>query len=539
MELLYYLGVFAKADWVQLRNGLRKQPLAGCGLLALVVLLPIGGIAVVRLAEGLTAAALRSPFAGLLPQVPGGVVLLILLTALLNGTTAALQSIFLASDLEPLLATPAPMRAVVLARLLQSLALQLGLTVALGMALLVGYGLALGYGVAYFLALPLLLGLIACLPTGLGAILALLLIRIAPAGFTRDFVNVVNILLGLSGFALTQLLPRVRGEAMPLLSALNSPALPSTWAGQALVAVGEGRWGDGLPPGLAVAALSLAVFGGGLLLTEQQAANGIAEMAATRGGRRRLAVRATAVGAANGREGRPRSVALAIFRKELRTYPRDTANLQPLLFSLLMGGSWLWGALQGGPGMFGGIGGNVLGALSVATLVAHHPGLSAISREGPGLWQLQSAPVSGADVALGKLALAYLPYLVVGVPFLLVAGVLTRVDLAGLGVGALTVALLGWGCAALLTNLAFRFPRLEWKTTSQQVSTTAWFLSFPCLGLYVLIGVPLLLAHRGVPAGPGQVATLLASLGLAAGATWLLYRETLNTASRALATIEP
>jgi ABC-2 type transport system permease protein len=539
MEIIYYLGVFAKAEWVQLRNDFRKHPAMGWGLVAAAVFLPIGAVAGVRLAQGLTAAAMRSSFAELLPEVPGGLVLVILLTALLNGTASALQSIFLASDLEPLLATPAPMRAIFLVRLLRSLAVQLSLTVAVGTALLAGYGLALGYGLAYFVALPLLLALIAFLPTGLGAILALLLIRVAPAGFTRDFVNVVNILLGLSGFAIVQLLPRVSGEAMSLLSALNSPWLPSTWAGQALIAIGEGRWADALPPSLAVAGLSLAMFGGSLLLTEQQAANGIAEMATTRGGRRRPAGRVTVAGATSPRGERPRSVALVVFRKELRTYLRDTTNLQPLLYSLLVGGSWVWGSLQVGQGMFAGIGTSVLAALAIATMVAQHPGLSAISREGPGLWQLQSAPVSGADVALGKLALAYLPYLVLGVPFVLVVGVVTRLDPAGLGVSALIVGVLGWGCAALLTNLAFRFPRLDWQTPNQQVRTAAWFVSIPCLGLYVLIGVPLLLVHRGVPPGPGQLVTLLVTTGVVGLATWLIYRETLHTASRRLATIEP
>jgi ABC-2 type transport system permease protein len=507
-------------------------------VLALVVFLPLGAAFVVRVAYGLTSAALRlPPLAALLPAVPGGLVGLLLLTTLLNGTTGALQSVFLATDLEPLLATPAPLRAIFLARLLEGLFVQVALEAAFGTALLSGYGLALGYGAAYFVAVPLLLALIAGLPTGLGAIIALLLIRVAPARLTRDFVNVTNILLGVAAVALMQLLPRAGGQTVPLLSALNNPLLPSTWTGQALVAIGEGRWADALPASLAVVALSLAVFACSVLLVEQQAAGGIAELAATRSGRRRPAARAaTAAPAAHGLK--PRPVALVILRKELRTYPRDTANLQPLFSSLLLGGSWLWGTFHAGAGIFSDVGGNVLIALSVASLVAYHPGLGAISREGPGLWQLQSAPVSGADVALGKLAFAYLPYLAVGVPFLLVAGTLARLDPASLGVGALTVALLGWGCAALLVNLAFRLPRLEWKTTSQQVSTVAWFLALPCLGLYVLIGVPLLLIYRGVSPGPGQPLTFLICTAVASLATWLLHHEALHTAARRLSTIE-
>jgi hypothetical protein len=538
MELFYYLRVFAKADWVQFRNGFRTNRRLGCGLVALLLGLPFGVLALVGMARTMTEVAARAPIGALLPQVPGGLVSLILLGALVNGTTGALQSIFLASDLEPLLATPAPVRAIFLARLLHGLAIQIGLTALVGMTLLTGYGLALSYPPAYFVALPLLLGVTVCLPTGLGAILALLFIRLAPVGFTRDFVNVANILLGLATLALTQLLPRVRGEAVPLLSALNSPLLPSTWAGQALVAIGERRWADALPASLALVSLSLAVFGGSLLLTEQQAANGIAEMAVTRGARRRRTARAAAAGTRS-TPSQPRPIALVILRKELRTYLRDTANLQPVLFSVVLGASWLWGTFHGSAGVFSDVWGNVLAALAIATLVARHPGLSALSREGPNLWQLQSAPVAGADVALGKLAFTYLPYLAVGVPFLLIAGVLTRLDLPSLGAGAFAVALLGWGCAAVLINLAFRFPRLEWKTTSQQENLAAWLLAFPCLGLYALPGMFLILAYRLVPPGPIQFVTLLATVGLASGITWLLHRATLQAATPRLAALEP
>ncbi|HLH26345.1 MAG TPA: hypothetical protein VK066_27815 [Chloroflexota bacterium] len=536
MELLYYLGVFAKADWVQLRNGLRKNQALGCALVALLLGLPIGAIFLVWLAHGMTEFAIHSPVAELVPRVPGGLISLLLFTTLLSGTTAALQSIFLASDLEPVLVTPAPLRAVFLARLLHSLAAQLILTAILA-ALLTGYGLALGYSLAYFVALPLLLGLITCLPTGLGAILALLLVRLAPAGFARDFVNLTNILLGVAAVALTQVLPRLSGETLSLVGVINSPVLPSTWAGQALVAVGEGQWVNALPASLAVAVLSLVVFAGGVLLAEQQVASGIAEMAALHGGHRRPAARPIGVHTASGREARPRPVALVILRKELRAYLRDTANLQPLVTSLLFGGSWLWAALRGG-GAFEGLGSNAVAALSIATLVALHPGLSAISREGSGLWQLQSAPVSGADVALGKIAFAYLPYLVVGEPFVLFAGFVTRLDATALAVAVLAVALLGWGCAALLVNLAFRFPRLEWKTASQQVSLAAWLLAFPCLGLYGVFGVVLITLYPIAPPGPARLITLLAGIGLAGLLTWFLHRETLATAARRLAAVE-
>jgi hypothetical protein len=105
-------------------------------------------------------------------------------------------------------------------------------------------------------------------------------------------------------------------------------------------------------------------------------------------------------------------------------------------------------------------------------------------------------------------------------------------------VGAVTVALLGWGCAALLVNLACRFPRLDWKTTSQQVSTAAWLLAFPCLGLYAAFCVVLIALYPAAPAGLGQLAALLGALALASLATWFLHREALQTASSHLTTLE-
>jgi ABC-2 type transport system permease protein len=408
----------------------------------------------------------------------------------------------------------------------------------LGMFPLVGYGLGMNFGAAYFLALPIIVLLTALLPTGLGAMLALVLMRLLPSRYARDVLNVFSLIF--TGFWLfANQAFRVRSDqAVSALSSLNSPLSPAAWAGGALVAIGQGNVLAALPGLLLFTSVSGLVFIGSLLMAERFFYRGWANLAAAHGGRARRSrsdpgsLTRTILGA---RVRFATSAGVAVFTKDRRIYLRDTQYLQPLLYSVLLGISWLF-SLRGisSADTQGGVGSAVsdllraftpLIAVILCNITAQAIGLGATSREGEGLWHLQIAPLTGKQVAQGKVWLTYLPYLIIGVPYAVIIGVLGHVVWSDVLLSVMALLIIGRGCAAILTWLDIAFPRREWSTPAQQISRTAFWLTWLLLAVYEVPVLVLIYAHRlfeANRAAPMRLTVLLAGLGLAISITWVM-----------------
>src|SRR5262249_1312988 len=118
---------------------------------------------------------------GLEGLFPGVVLSLITVVLLLSSFGVALGSLFLASDLDLLMAAPVDRRAVFVSKILDGIGWYYALVAALALPALFAYGAALRFGPAYY-GFTLVTVLVApLLPAALGAVLVLLVARFAPA----------------------------------------------------------------------------------------------------------------------------------------------------------------------------------------------------------------------------------------------------------------------------------------------------------------------------------------------------------------------
>ncbi len=425
----------------------------------------------------------------MLAALPGLVLLAALSLLVFSSFSSLLVSLYLSGDLEMLLVTPAPMRAVFVVKFFGGLLPQYLLLFALLGPVLLGYGQGMGYGPVYHLCAVLVLGLLPLLPAGLGALLVMAVVRVLPAHRAREIVSVLGGLIAVAFYVLSQLgdtwFPRVATpDTLAALLRAELPALPSTWAGRALVAVGEGRPVPAIFYGSLFVVVSLAVFTACLVLAERLYYTGWSNLV-VQGGRPRRAQRGSReaqrrVSAAWLRVVAPLPPeARAILVKDVRLFFHDLSNLQALIFPIAFALIWFYQLLVGRsrpeaapeapvwlpePGGFGATAVAFFICLSLSSALAG----TGISREVRTFWILKIAPISPLSILLGKLTLAYLPFPTAGTFFLVVFAVVQGLDLLSLAQQWAFLVLAGLGCAAFGIGLGAAFPRLIWETPRQQ-----------------------------------------------------------------------
>ncbi len=486
----------------------------------------------------------------LLAVVPSIVLLAALSLLVFSSFSSLLSALYLAGDLEMLLVAPVPMRAVFVVKFFGGLLPQYLLLFALLGPVLAGYGQGMGYGPLYHLCAGLALLLLPLLPAGIGALLVMAVVRVLPARRVREIVSVLGGLLGVSFYVLSQLggnlVPRVATpDTLGALLAADLPVLPSTWAGRALVAAGEGRPVALLFYGGLFLVVSLAVFSGCLVLAERLYYAGWSNLA-TQSGRVRRRTSRHGQADAPPRAARPLPSMLlppasrAILTKDLRLFFRDLSNLQALIFPLAFAGIWIYQLLSGesapagptgGPALLGELRtfGSVAIAFFICLSLSSALAGSGVSREGRSFWILKIAPISPGELLLGKLTLAYLPFPTVGSLFLVVLAALQRLSLGALLQQWLLLLLCGLGCAAFGMGLGAAFPRLDWENPQQQQTWQSGCISAVFYPFYLLL-ITALVFGAGALAGVlgGGMAGLGVSLAgwgaavlLTAGVVWL------------------
>lgn len=578
--MLNAILVLARARLQIVRNTFWRGKLGGkIGLVAFGVLLALGafglysftrfvveGLRSPELAELLREVAARSPGlpsdpAPLLAAVPSAILLAALLLLVFSSFGSLLSSLFLSGDMDMLLVAPVPMRAVFVVKFFGGLVTQYIILLALLGPVLVGYGQGMGYGALYQLCATLALLLVPLLPAGLGALLVMAVVRVLPARRARELVSVIGGLFGISFYLLSQLspqiAPRVAGpESLQALLLTDFPLLPSAWAGRALVAAGEG---DGLTlavfGGLFLLS-SLGVFGGCLVLAERLYYAGWSNLAAEGGKLRPKRERPDTGGETRSRLA-PLSRLLpapsrAILLKDLRLFRRDLRNLQSLIFPFVFAGIWTYQILSGGrrgpvaddlPAWaaqlqdLAAVGIAFFVCLSLSSALAG----TGISREGKGFWLLKLAPVAPWRILLGKFALAFLPFPVVGTLFLVVLALARGIGPVALLEQWLLLLLGGIGCAAFGMGLGAAFPRLDWEKPTDQTTWQTGCLGglfyplFLALLLALVVGGALLGGWLGGAAGAG---VRLLGWALAVAATGATVWAALLIGTRGLERIE-
>lgn len=266
---------------------------------------------------------------------------------ILSGITAGIQTFYLNPEIGLLQAAPIRAGVLVTAKLMEATVANAALFLSTAAPILAAYGLALHrFTAEYAAALALVLLAFSVLPTGIGLLAAMTLMRVLPAGRTRDVLAAGGVaFFALLYFALSTSVTRIqhanpaalRGAADRLLQAASSPLLrhgPWAWAGEALGGPsGRGMWLRiallaGLA-GLAVLACSAAArplfFAG---WTAAQEADSGPAGAVSRPRLRRLALPLRLLAAALSPPSR------AVFVKDMISLGRDMRQLSMLFIPL-------------------------------------------------------------------------------------------------------------------------------------------------------------------------------------------------------------
>lgn len=462
------------------------------------------------------------------------------LTMLLTNFGVLLQALYLSGDMDFLLTTPVPIRAVFVSKFLQAVLPNLALIALFGLPLLFGLGVSAAYRAAYYPFVVLLMAALALAAAAISSLLVMLVVRVLPP---RRAAEILGFLGALIGFSCSQIGNLVNvfgkdihisnGRLNMLLWLSRVQWLPLNWAGRGLSDLGSGRWLSGLS--LTGASLVFAgfVFWFALVTAERWYYTGWAGMQVVARGRKARTVRpARARASGPDLTGWLPAPVLALVRKDFRTLTRDLRGLSQLISPIVIGLVYSVMLLRGGneglpsgsaPALvtesvrlllaFGSVGLSLFVGWMFLTRLA---GMS-FSHEGRSYWILKTAPLGPSQLLTAKFLVAYLPTLGLALVLLIVISVLRTFAWTEFLYSLVAIAF----CLAGMTGiqLSFGVAGANFKWEDPRRMNAGWM---GCLGqivtiVYLPVSFGLFILPLGVVSLFGQPAALGYGAGLVAG----------------------
>ncbi len=503
---------------------------------------------------------LRSPQLGqylnidprlLLQAVPALILTAMFFAVMFTSFGVLLQGLYLAGDMDFLVAAPIPMRAVFITKLLQAVLPNFGLFVLFALPILFGLGISGAYNIAYYPLVVLVMAALTLAAAGLSSLLVMAVVRILPPRRAAEILGFIGATAGVICSQLGNLsqtfgrdanLPAQQVNALlALVSRASSPWIPLNWAGRGLVDVGEGRWLSGillliLTFGLAAFAFSIA-----LAIAERLYYTGWAGMQVVSRKRRAAPVRRpAAVLEVPGLPWAERVLShpvAAILRKDFTLLRRDLRNLSQLISPLIIGIVFALSILRGGGEPPPGRGeaptwfmesfralmpyANLAVSLFVGWLLLGRLSGMSFSREGKNYWMLKASPVSARQLLSAKYLVAYLPTL--GMSWLLLLGMalLQHVPAAQLLYMLLAAALVLAGLNGILMAFGATGANFTWddprKMNAGGLGCLGQILTIGLLGIHLalFVGPLVLVAALLLPSVYGYAAGLILGAGAA------------------------
>jgi ABC-2 type transport system permease protein len=424
------------------------------------------------------------------------------LTIMMSSFGVLLQALYLSGDMDFLLSSPVPIRAVFVTKLLQAVLPNFGLIALFGLPVLVGLGVAGKYNIFYYPLVLLTMIALALAAAGASAILVMLVVRVFPARRAAEVLGFVGAILiffcSQSGNLFNSfgnssaVSPAQVGFAYNLIMRFNTPWLPLNWAGQGLVALGEGRWLTGILLVILTLGLSMGAFTFALATAERWYYSGWAGMQVVAA--RKKPVKKVPLGVLQAKSGF-RSGLLgmtspllgrlfpaplqAVVRKDFMVLSRDLRNLSQLISPLIFGVIYSVMLLRSGGEPPAGQGeapawfmdsfrlllsyGNIGMSLFVGWwLLGRLSGL-AFSSEGKNFWMLKSSPLRTSHLLAAKFLVAYLPTLALGLLFLAGISILQKIPPQAFFYGLVTVAMCLAGMNGILLAFGVAGANFKWE----------------------------------------------------------------------------
>ncbi len=501
--LLLVLGL--RLWWSKLRRSSWRYRL---GWIVLAVVVAGGALVFAAVLGVIVRSAGRLPDgAEAVQALPGGLLSAVFLFTFITAFGNSLSALYLAGDLDLLMAAPVSPRSVFVAKLIQA-ALPNYLLITLPLIpVFWAYGQAQRYGPLYDLAFLVVLAVLPILPVGVAALMVLVVVRVVPARRVAEIMGLLIAAVSISlslwgqsvGFRTTRIMRPT--DVLQGVTALNRPMTPPSIAGEGLVALGEGDW----PRALAtLGVFTLVTVVGAVLSLEAAGYLYYVGWARTRSGAGRTRPRRSTA-TAPGPWARLLSHPVpAVVLRDFTILPRDLSNLIQILAPLAFGVFWVWQILRSptAPRLIGGVFQPAWGmigtfvAISVASLIFARFGLNGISREGRAAWIVRAAPVSVWQWLWGKFLVAYLPYLALGSLLVLVLWLAQREDIFALAEGWLALALVGAGVTGISVGIGGSVPRFDWSHPQQMVGAAPGCLAFIAYSSFTVVLLGLFAAAR-------------------------------------------
>jgi len=550
-NLWVYVVKLLGLRWVTFISGFRRakpmQKVLTIGLWLLILAVFVGSY----LLSNYLLRELRSPvimesgidLAPFIEAIPGVILAGVFLLTMMASFRLLLQALYLAKDMDFLVAAPIPIRSVFLAKLLEAVLPNFILVLVFGLPVLLSLGADGGFHIIYYLLVFVVLACISLAAAGISSLLVMAIVRIFPAKRVAEvltFLGAILILaisqsINLMSNKLESLSPEQITAGSSLLTSLNSPWMPLAWGGRSLVNFGQGDWASGAVYLALTIGLSGILFWFALNIAERLYYTGWASLQV--GTQRKKNHRV-----ADHREVNSMKVNIvermlptevsAIMGKDFKLLQRDLNNLSQVIGALIMGIVFTVMLLRSGgeppagkgeaPALFmallrsGMAYGSMVIGLFVGWAFIARLALVAFSMEGRSYWILKTAPVSTGKLLGAKFLMAYLPTLVLSWIYLLGIAFLQKAPLGTILYGLPSVALILAGLDGI--NLAFgvRGVNLTWTDPRKMENGVAGVLGmilsivYQLVTLVLFFGPPLGLPLLGIPEGVGMLVGLLA-----------------------------
>ena len=386
--------------------------------------------------------------AAILASLPALVLSSLFIGTLLTSFGVLLQAMYLSGDMDFLLSTPLPIRAVFIAKLLQAVLPNVALIALFGLPILFGLGVSSGYAAVYYPLVVLVMIALALAAAGLASLLVMLVVRVMSPRRAAELLAFAGAMFGflcsqMGNFANTfGKNIHISGTRLAgILVLADIRWLPLNWAGQGLVALGQSHWSSGILLVGGTFVFTIGVFWSALLTAQRWYYSGWAGMQVVARKKKRPASRP--VRPATNRPVLasllPRPV-LGIMQKDFLTLRRDLRKMSQLISPLILGAMYTFSILRSGgnspfgrgesPGLFAE---SFRAALSYTSVgMSLFVGLMILSRlagmgfsqEGKNYWVLKASPVRTGQLLAAKFLVAYLPALALGLIFLIVISIL-------------------------------------------------------------------------------------------------------------------
>jgi hypothetical protein len=444
---------------------------------------------------------LRSPtlkqYAGVDPAPFLQAMPVLILTALFMGILftsfgVLLQALYLSGDMDFLLASPVPIRAVFASKLVQAVLPNFGLIALFGLPVLFGLGISEHVNFLYYPLVLLIMIALALAAAGLAALLVMLVVRVMPARRAAEILGFIGATLGIlcgqignlgNAFGVYENVSGAQvNNFFTLVERLNSPWFPLNWAGRGLVAVGQGNWAAGVLQVALTLGLASLAFLFALTMAERWYYTGWARMQVV--ARRKKTVRVsrpTAISPVAVSSRRPHLLPTpvrAILWKDSIVFRRDARNMSLLISPLILGIMYtaaifrLGGQAPAGqgnaPAWFMDAMNTVLAFSSVGMslfvgwiLLVRLAGM-AFASEGKNYWVLKASPTRAVHLLIAKFLVGYLPALGMGLVFLVLIAFVQKMTPGTFLYSLLAMVMCLAGMNGLLLGFGAAGARFDW-----------------------------------------------------------------------------